>query len=285
MEDAKAAQRTLEVFRSFDANGQGVIAKSDLLDVLKQMRADDQAVKTISSIPFDSIDYGILLRWLYDCSSGGYAVFVFFEVKKEFLAEFHKLMAVDARETRKEPGCLRFDLLQVAESDTKFCLYEVYQNEIAAKEHGKTGHYKQWNEFKTTKGGTVEGSYNKVTANPIDFQLFAKRERSAFGLEAYFVVFVSFEVKKEFLAEFHKLMAVDARETRKEPGCLRFDLLQVADSDTKFCLYEVYQNEIAAKEHGKTDHYKQWNEFKTTKGGTVEGSYKKVIISPLDFHG
>mmetsp|Transcript_61784 Transcript_61784/g.109705 ORF Transcript_61784/g.109705 Transcript_61784/m.109705 type:complete len:168 (+) Transcript_61784:52-555(+) len=164
-----ALERAAEIFRKFDAEGAGSIPKSDLLLVLKNISADEAALKTVSGLPFDSIDYAALFRWICDCNPIGYAVFVSFEVKKEFLAEFHEIMAIDAKETRKEPGCLRFDLLQVAGSDTKFCLYEVYKNESAAKEHATTDHYKMWNEFKTSKGGTVEGSYNKVIATSMDF--------------------------------------------------------------------------------------------------------------------
>eukprot|EP00440_Ansanella_granifera_P043214 gb/GFBE01046848.1/.p1 GENE.gb/GFBE01046848.1/~~gb/GFBE01046848.1/.p1 ORF type:complete len:107 (+),score=44.57 gb/GFBE01046848.1/:1-321(+) len=98
-----------------------------------------------------------------------------------------------------------------------------------------------------------------------------------------FVIFVSFEVKKDFLEEFHRIMAIDAAETRKEEGCLRFDLLKVQGSDTKFCLYEAYKDEASAKQHANTEHYKMWNEFKTAKCGVVEGSYSKVVCDALDF--
>mmetsp|Transcript_4897 Transcript_4897/g.8737 ORF Transcript_4897/g.8737 Transcript_4897/m.8737 type:complete len:106 (-) Transcript_4897:53-370(-) len=99
-----------------------------------------------------------------------------------------------------------------------------------------------------------------------------------------YCIFVSFEVKPESLAEFKEIMAVDAVETRKEPGCLRFDLLQVQGSETKFCLYEAYKSEEDAKFHATTAHYKMWNEFKTTKGGVVDGTYAKVITNAADFH-
>eukprot|EP00930_Biecheleria_cincta_P085038 TRINITY_DN74459_c0_g1_i1.p1 TRINITY_DN74459_c0_g1~~TRINITY_DN74459_c0_g1_i1.p1 ORF type:complete len:286 (-),score=43.60 TRINITY_DN74459_c0_g1_i1:69-926(-) len=277
-------QRMLEAFQRIDVDGGGVMLKSDLLRVFRQLTADEAALSVVNQIPFDSVNYSSLIRWLFDCLPSSFAVFVSFEVKTEFLNEFHEIMKVDAAETRKEPGCLRFDLLQVEGSRTKFCLYEAYTNESAAKDHAKTSHYTTWNEFKTTKGGVVDGTYEKGILNPLIFQLCASVASLAPKLTPY-SIFVTFEVRKEFLSEFHEIMAMDASATRAEAGCLRFDLFQVQGSETKFCLYEAYVNEASAKEHAKTEHYKIWNEFKTSKGGVVEGSYNKVIANSLDFHG
>lgn len=282
--DTASRQRALEAFQSLDLDGKGVMRKTDLVGVFEQLTTDKAALSLISEIPHDSVNYSALIRWLFDCSPSSFAVFVSFEVKHEFLDAFHEIMKLDAAETRKEAGCLRFDLLQVEGSVTKFCLYEAYIDEPAAKEHAKTSHYMAWNEFKTTKGGVIEGSYNKLILNPLQFQLSANVASLAPNLTPY-VVLVTFEVRNELLKEFHEIMAVDASQTRKESGCLRFDLFQVQGTETKFCLYEAYVNEAAAKEHAQTDHYKMWNVFKTSKGGVVEGSYNKVIANSLDFHG
>eukprot|EP00933_Yihiella_yeosuensis_P060499 TRINITY_DN63256_c0_g1_i1.p1 TRINITY_DN63256_c0_g1~~TRINITY_DN63256_c0_g1_i1.p1 ORF type:complete len:104 (-),score=28.33 TRINITY_DN63256_c0_g1_i1:232-543(-) len=90
-------------------------------------------------------------------------------------------------------------------------------------------------------------------------------------------IFVSFEVKPDSLEEFKKIMGVDATETRKEPGCLRFDLLREKDSDTKYSLYEIYKDQAAMDHHVTTEHYKMWNNFKTEQQGLVDGTYKKVV--------
>jgi (4S)-4-hydroxy-5-phosphonooxypentane-2,3-dione isomerase len=44
----------------------------------------------------------------------------------------------------------------------------------------------------------------------------------------------------------------------KEPGCLRFDILNLASDPNHFFLYEVYQNEAALKAHRETDHFKKF---------------------------
>jgi quinol monooxygenase YgiN len=44
----------------------------------------------------------------------------------------------------------------------------------------------------------------------------------------------------------------------KEPGCKRFDILNVASDPNHFFLYEVYDDEAALKAHRETDHFKKF---------------------------
>ena len=52
--------------------------------------------------------------------------------------------------------------------------------------------------------------------------------------------------------------------SRREPGCLRFDVLQDKDDKSKFVIQEVYKDEAALEDHKKTDHYNQWVIFNET---------------------
>jgi (4S)-4-hydroxy-5-phosphonooxypentane-2,3-dione isomerase len=45
----------------------------------------------------------------------------------------------------------------------------------------------------------------------------------------------------------------------KEPGCKRFDILNLASDPNHFFLYEVYDNEAALKAHRETDHFKKFS--------------------------
>src|ERR1700753_4204804 len=42
----------------------------------------------------------------------------------------------------------------------------------------------------------------------------------------------------------------------KEPGCKRFDIINLASDPNHFFLYEVYESEAALKSHRETDHFK-----------------------------
>jgi autoinducer 2-degrading protein len=44
----------------------------------------------------------------------------------------------------KEPGNLRFDVLQSPEDATRFILYEAYRSAQDAAAHKETAHYKAW---------------------------------------------------------------------------------------------------------------------------------------------
>jgi len=46
----------------------------------------------------------------------------------------------------------------------------------------------------------------------------------------------------------------------REPGNLRFDVLQDPQDQAHFILYEAYQDEAAAKAHKETEHYLLWRE-------------------------
>jgi (4S)-4-hydroxy-5-phosphonooxypentane-2,3-dione isomerase len=44
----------------------------------------------------------------------------------------------------------------------------------------------------------------------------------------------------------------------KEPGCRRFDILNLSSDPNHFFLYEVYDNEAACKAHRETEHFKKY---------------------------
>ena len=43
-----------------------------------------------------------------------------------------------------------------------------------------------------------------------------------------------------------------------EPGCRRFDILNLSSDPNHFFLYEVYDNEAAYQAHRTTDHFKKY---------------------------
>ena len=50
----------------------------------------------------------------------------------------------------------------------------------------------------------------------------------------------------------------NAAATVKEPGCKRFDIINLNSDPNHFFLYEVYDNEAALKSHRETDHFKKY---------------------------
>ena len=73
-----------------------------------------------------------------------------------------------------------------------------------------------------------------------------------------YVVAVTIFVKPEFLDAFKEATLDNARNTRKEPLNLRFDVLQNEEDPTRFLLYEVYRSKDGVAAHQQTDHYARW---------------------------
>lgn len=74
------------------------------------------------------------------------------------------------------------------------------------------------------------------------------------------VTCVHIHVKPEAVGEFIKASAVNHNEAIREPGNIRFDIIQQADDKTKFMLYEAYETEEAASAHKNTAHYLAWRD-------------------------
>lgn len=75
-----------------------------------------------------------------------------------------------------------------------------------------------------------------------------------------FVVCVTVWVKHEFQNQFIEATRKNHEGTRKEPGNVRFDVLQKTDDPAQFFLYEAYRTEADFQAHQKTAHYLAWKE-------------------------
>lgn len=70
------------------------------------------------------------------------------------------------------------------------------------------------------------------------------------------VVFVTAQVKPEHREEFLAAILEDARDSlAKEPGCLRFDVIEDAADPNKLYFYEVYRDQAAVEYHRTQPHY------------------------------
>ncbi len=60
--------------------------------------------------------------------------------------------------------------------------------------------------------------------------------------------------------KFLEAIAEDAVATIKEPGCLQFDVLVLANDPNHLFLYEVYESEAAFRAHRESDYFKKYTE-------------------------
>lgn len=69
------------------------------------------------------------------------------------------------------------------------------------------------------------------------------------------VTLVEINIKADKVDEFLTVFHANHLGAIKEPGNLRFDVLQDSNIPTKFFIYEAYEDEAAVAAHKKTPHY------------------------------
>jgi autoinducer 2-degrading protein len=74
------------------------------------------------------------------------------------------------------------------------------------------------------------------------------------------IVQVHVHVKPEFVEAFRQASIENARNSVKELGIARFDVLQEADDPERFVLVEVYKTASAPAAHKETAHYVAWRD-------------------------
>src|SRR5512132_3684865 len=71
-----------------------------------------------------------------------------------------------------------------------------------------------------------------------------------------FIVLVKVQVKPELLADFKDAILRNAQlSVQRDPGCVRFDVLQQEDDPTRWFFYEVYEKEQAWVDHRAAAHF------------------------------
>lgn len=75
-----------------------------------------------------------------------------------------------------------------------------------------------------------------------------------------YVVSVTVHVKPDVIDSFIEATLENARNTRQEPGNVRFDVSQAEEEKGRFLLYEVYTSKDGFTAHQQTEHYLKWRE-------------------------
>jgi len=74
------------------------------------------------------------------------------------------------------------------------------------------------------------------------------------------VVHVFVHVKADQVEAFKAASLENARNSIKEPGIARFDVVQQQDDPTRFVLVEVYRTPQDPARHKETAHYEKWRD-------------------------
>ncbi len=78
--------------------------------------------------------------------------------------------------------------------------------------------------------------------------------------DSYLAVLVSVHVLPTAVDAFRTASLANAAASIREPGVVRFDVIQEAGDATRFVLIEVYRNPDGAAAHKQTSHYQTWRD-------------------------
>lgn len=74
------------------------------------------------------------------------------------------------------------------------------------------------------------------------------------------IVHVHVHVKPESVESFKTATLDNARNSVREPGVVRFDVVQQEDDPTRFLLVEIYRTPDDPARHKATAHYAAWRD-------------------------
>ena len=96
----------------------------------------------------------------------------------------------------------------------------------------------------------------KIVFNLNNFFYYGKEVFLTVQKQGFMIVtFVHVFVAEDHIQDFIRATIENHKESVKEPGNLRFDILRDAADPAKFVLYEAYESEEASAAHKNTRHY------------------------------
>ena len=96
------------------------------------------------------------------------------------------------------------------------------------------------------------------------------------------VTTVTVWVKPKHVEDFILATIANHEQSVKEPGNLRFDVLQSHDDPCRFLLYEGYESQEAAASHKETGHYLRWRDTVTDWMARPREGIPHRVIRPLE---
>ena len=96
------------------------------------------------------------------------------------------------------------------------------------------------------------------------------------------VVHVHVRVKPECVEPFKKASLENARQSVKEPGVARFDVMQQQDDPARFVFVEAYRTPEAPAAHKETSHYQAWRDAVAPMMAQPRASVKFANLFPAD---
>ena len=98
------------------------------------------------------------------------------------------------------------------------------------------------------------------------------------------VVHVFVQVKPESVERFVAATLENARNSVREPGVVRFDVLRQEDDPTRFVFVEIYRTPEDPARHKATPHYAAWRDAVEPMMAEPRRSVKYSALFPAPEH-
>ena len=96
------------------------------------------------------------------------------------------------------------------------------------------------------------------------------------------IVHVHVHVKPESVDAFRAATLDNARHSVREPGVVRFDVIQQQDDETRWVLVEIYRDADAPAAHKGTAHYATWRDAVEPMMAAPRRSVKYEAVFPAE---
>ena len=98
--------------------------------------------------------------------------------------------------------------------------------------------------------------------------------------DSYLAVFIHVHVLPDAVEAFRTATLANAAASVREPGCVRFDVVEEAGDTTRFVLIEVYHGQAGAAEHKQTAHYQTWRDTVAPLMAEPRSSKSYATVTP-----
>ena len=95
-------------------------------------------------------------------------------------------------------------------------------------------------------------------------------------------VVATFSPKENRESDVERILQGKVGPTRREPGCLRYELYAVAGAEQQFVLLEAYADQGALEAHRATEHYKS---YRSRIADLLKEPIRVLVLDAIDAGG
>jgi len=176
--------------------------------------------------------------------------------------------------TRKEAGCLRYELNQEIENPTAFTFAEKFINQEAFGAHGKSPYVKSFGE---RSADLIESGQIRLHRELLPAAQPESTRARTDGAEV--IVIAHFTAKPGKEEELSTFLQGLVEPTRREPGCVRYELNQDLNDPATFSFVETFADRPGFDAHCKMPYIDKLFETLSVLVGTQYiGLHKRVQV-------